>query len=53
MLAARARPGVQMMNHETFFFQPSHSGYSKVPFQVVVLGDEMQLEQSLVMPAFS
>lgn len=42
--AARARPGVQMMNHETFVFQPSHSGYCKVPFHRVVLGDEMQLE---------
>lgn len=50
---ARARLGVRMMNHETFGFQSSHSSYCKVPFHTVVLGDEMQLEHSQVIPAFS
>lgn len=51
--AARARAGVQMMNHETLVFQPSRSGYCEVSFQEVVLGDEMQLERSQVISAFS
>lgn len=29
---ARARPGVQIMNHETFVFQPSHSAIAKSLF---------------------
>lgn len=51
--AAGARPGVHMMNHETFVFQPSHSGHCKVPFPLVIFGDEIQLEQSQVIAAFS